>query len=168
MAEETKKEAAVTKGKEVRRVPARALSPFEDFERMLEDFFSYRWPQPLRWEWPAVPDVARVGARIPKLDVIDRDAEVVVRAEVPGVNKEDIEISLTGNALTIKGQSKHEEKEEKGDYYRCEISRGAFSRTVSLPAEVDESKAKASLNDGVLEITLPKTETAKKRTIKVE
>ncbi|GIX28653.1 MAG: hypothetical protein KatS3mg123_2534 [Burkholderiales bacterium] len=84
------------------------------------------------------------------------------------MNKEDIEISLTGNVLTIKGETKREEKEEKGDYYRCEISRGAFSRTVSLPAEVDESKAKASLNDGVLEITLPKTETAKKRTIKVE
>ncbi|WP_333841191.1 Hsp20/alpha crystallin family protein [Pelomicrobium sp.] len=168
MAEETKKEVAVTKGKEVERVTARPLSPFEDFERMFDELLSYRFPRLFRWDWPTIPDVARIGARVPKLDIIDRDAEVVVRAEVPGVNKEDIEISLTGNVLTIKGESKREEKEEKGDYYRCEISRGAFSRTVSLPAEVDESKAKASLSDGVLEITLPKTETAKKRTIKIQ
>ncbi len=168
MAEETKREVAVTKGKEIQRAPARALSPFEEIENMFDELFSYRWPRLFRWDWPAVPDVARAGARIPKLDIIDRDAEVVVKAEVPGVNKEDIEISLTGNVLTIKGETKREEKEEKGDYYRCEISRGAFSRTVSLPAEVDESKARASLNDGVLEITLPKTETSKKRIIKLD
>ena len=69
---------------------------------------------------------------------------------------------------SIKGETKHEEKEEKGDYYRSETSRGAFSRMVSLPADVDESKAKASLKDGVLELTLPKVEKAKRRTIKVD
>lgn len=80
---------------------------------------------------------------------------------------EDIEITLTGNLITVKGETKKEEKEEKGDFYRCEISHGAFSRTVSLPAEVDDSKAKASLTEGVLEVTLSKVEKAKKRAIKV-
>jgi HSP20 family protein len=104
---------------------------------------------------------------MPKLDIIDRDDEVLVKAEVPGVAKEDIEISLTGNLITIKGETHKEEKEEKGDYYRCEISRGAFSRTATLPAEIDDSKAKAVMTDGVLEVTLPKVEKAKKRSIKV-
>jgi HSP20 family protein len=63
---------------------------------------------------------------VPHLDVVDRDNEVVVRAELPGVRREEIEISLTGNLLTIKGETKREEKEEKGDYYRCETSQGSF------------------------------------------
>lgn len=105
---------------------------------------------------------------MPKLDVIDRDDEVLVKAEIPGVSKEDLEISLTGNIITIKGETRREEKEEKGDYYRCEISHGAFSRSVSLPVDVDESRAKTSMKDGVLEIVLPKVEKAKKRSIKVD
>jgi HSP20 family protein len=84
------------------------------------------------------------------------------------VRKEDIEIALAGNLLTLKGQTKREEKEEKGDYYRCEISQGSFSRTVTLPAEVNEAGARAELRDGMLEVTLPKVEKAKKRPIKVE
>jgi HSP20 family protein len=70
--------------------------------------------------------------------------------------------------LTLKGDMKAEEKEEKGDYYRCEITRGTFSRTLTLPAEVDEAKAKAAMKDGVLELTLPKVETSKRRRITIE
>jgi HSP20 family protein len=106
--------------------------------------------------------------RLPKLDVIDRDNEVVVKAEVPGVKKEDLEISVTGDLFTIKGQTRREEKEEKGDYYRSEVSQGSFSRTVTLPATVDEAGAKAQLKDGMLEVTLPKTEKSKKRAIKID
>lgn len=167
MGNDTKKDVPVSKGTEIQKLPPRILSPFEDVERMFSEFFSHGWPRPLHWERPLFPDLAAVELRMPRLDVVDRDEEVVVKAEVPGVEKEDIEISLTGNLITVKGETKREKKEEKGDYYRCEISRGAFSRTVSLPAEVDDSKAKASLTDGVLEITLPKIETAKKRSIKV-
>jgi HSP20 family protein len=70
--------------------------------------------------------------------------------------------------MTIKGQTKREEKEEKGDYYRCEISRGEFSRMLTLPADVDDTKAKAELRDGVLEISLPKAEGTKKRDVKIQ
>jgi HSP20 family protein len=105
---------------------------------------------------------------MPRVDVIDREDEILVRAEVPGVDKKDLEVSLTDNAVTIKGSTRHEEKEEKGDFYRSEISRGSFSRTVALPGEVDGDKAKASFKDGVVEIAMPKLEASKRRSIKVE
>ncbi len=105
---------------------------------------------------------------MPHVDLVERDEEVVLRAEVPGVEKKDIDVSITGNSVTIKGQTRHEEKEEKGEYYRCEISRGAFSRTVALPAPVDPDRANANFKDGILEITLPKVEKAKRRTLKLD
>ena len=163
MAEE-KKEVAVKKG-EIQKTPARLISPLESMDRMFDDFFGRGWLRPFRRDWLAFPEL---DISMPKVDVIDRDEEVVVRAEVPAVKKEDIEVSISGNTVTIKGETKHEEKEKTGDYYRSEISRGAFSRMVSLPAEVDESKARASLKDGVLELTLPKVEKARRRTIKVD
>jgi HSP20 family protein len=136
-------------------------------EHLFDDFLGRGWLRPLRFERMPELSLAWEG-RLPKLDVIDRDNEVVVRAEVPGVKKEDLEISVSGDLFTIKGQTKREEKEEKGDYYRCEVSQGMFSRTVTLPAMVDEAGAKAQLKDGMLEITLPKTEKSKKRAIKID
>jgi HSP20 family protein len=153
------KEVTVSKGGALERMPRPF---FGDVERMFDDFFGRRWLRPFAWERPLVEMAA-----MPSVDVIDRDDEVVVRAEVPGCKKEDIEVSVSNSSLTIKGETKTEEKEEKGDYYRCEISRGAFSRTVSLPAPVDEAKAKASMTDGVLELTLPKVEKAKRHTITI-
>ena len=163
MAEE-KKEVSVKKG-DIQRAPVRMVSPFEGIDRVFDDFFGRGWLRPFRRDWLAFPEL---DISMPRVDVIDRDEEVVVRAEVPAVKKEDIEVSISGNTVTIKGETKHEEKEEKGDYYRSEISRGAFSRMVSLPADVDESKARASLKDGVLELTLPKVEKARRRTIKID
>jgi HSP20 family protein len=161
---EAVKEVTVKKG-EIQKAPSRMLSPLEGFDRMFDEFLGRGWMRPFRRDWLAFPEFEMT---MPKVDVIDRDEEVVVRAEVPSVKKEDIEISISGNMVTIKGETKKEEKEEKGDYYRSEISRGSFSRMVSLPADVDESKAKAALKDGVLELTLPKLEKAKRRTIKVD
>jgi HSP20 family protein len=161
---EGKKDVVVSKG-QLQKAPARLVSPFDEMERMFSEFFGRSALRPFRWERPFA---AELGAVAPALDVVDRDDEVLVRAEVPGVRKEDIDVSISGNMLTIKGETKHEEKEEKGDYYRCEISRGAFARTVTLPADVDEEKAKASLTDGVLELRLPKVEKSKRRTIKLD
>ena len=108
------------------------------------------------------------GLRLPSLDMIDRDAEIVVRAEIPGIEKKDIDVSIANNVLTIKGQTKSESKEETGDYYRHEISSSSFARSVSLPSDVDESKIVANLKDGILEITLPKHESSKRKTIEVK
>lgn len=161
---EGKKDVVISKG-EVQKAPVRMLTPFEDMERAFGDFFGRGWLRPFRWERPLLADIALAA---PKVDVIDRDEDVLVRAEVPGVKKDDIEISISGGMLTIKGETKHEEKEEKGDYYRCEISRGGFARTLTLPAEVDDTKAKAAMKDGVLELTLPKVEKSKRRSIKID
>jgi len=123
----------------------------------------FHWPRP-SWGELAAP----FEGKMPKVDVIERDNEIVVKAELPGVDKKNLEISVTKNSVTIQGSTSHEEKEEKGDVYRCEISRGSYSRTLTLPSEVNEEKAKAKFKDGILELTLPKVEKAKRRTIKVE
>jgi HSP20 family protein len=144
--------------------PTRALSPFEEMDRMLESFFPRGWMRPSRWEIPSWG----MAAGYPRVDVIDRDDEVLVRAEIPGISKDDLEISVNESHVTIKGTAAHEEEEERGDFYRCEIARGAFSRTIALPAEVDGERAKARFNNGLLELTIPKVEKSKRHTIKVE
>ncbi|HEX7054982.1 MAG TPA: Hsp20/alpha crystallin family protein [Burkholderiales bacterium] len=155
-------EVTVAKGR-LERLP-RAVSAFTDLERLFDDFFGRRWLRPFGWERP-FGDFFDAG---PNVDVIDRDDEVVVRAELPGYRKEDVEVSVSGNTLTLSGETRREEREEKGSYYRAEIARGAFSRTLALPAEVDDAKARASMKDGVLELTLPKVERARRRSITIE
>jgi HSP20 family protein len=166
MAEQSKSDVQAVKTGEVQKA-GRALRPFEEMERAFEELFGRGWLRPARFERLSDLSLPWEG-RVPKLDVIDRDNEVVVRAEVPGVKKDDLEISVSGDIFTIKGQSRREEKEEKGDYYRCEVSQGSFARTVTLPAPVDESGAKARMQDGVLEVTLPKTEKSRKRQIRID
>lgn len=168
-------ETGKEKGKEIQKAaPARALGPFEDMERMMErmfegSLFPRGWMLPFRWERPLWREVAApFEGRVPSVDVVDREDEVVVRAELPGVEKKDLDVSMSDGTVTIKASTKHEEKEEKGDYYRCEISQGSFVRTVTLPAEVDGSKAKAKFKDGLLELTLPKVEKSKRHSISVD
>lgn len=170
MASETKQEVQVTsKGKDIAHVPARSLRPLAELDRMFDRLMGRGWLSPFSWGGPLWSDWAEtMEARMPNIDVIDRDNEVVVRAEVPGVDKKDLDVSLSDNVLTLKGRTQREEKEEKGDYHRCEISRTAFARSVTLPAAVDASKVSAALKDGVLEITLPKLEGAKRRSIAVQ
>jgi HSP20 family protein len=132
-------------------------------DRVFGDFPSRAWTRPWHTEWPELAEL-----RMPKVDVMERDEDIVVRAELPGVEKKDLEISTTDTTVTIKAATRHEEKEEKGDYYRCEISRGSYARTLALPTTVESAKAKASLKDGVLELTLPKVEKSKRRTVTVE
>ncbi|WP_096462880.1 Hsp20/alpha crystallin family protein [Sulfurifustis variabilis] len=158
---EAKKE---TGKKEMQRAtPARALSPFEEMERMFES----AWMRPWAWKWPGRL-AAPFEGRMPSVDVVDRDDEVLVRAELPGVDKKDLDVAMSDNAITIKGTSSREEKEEKGEYYRHEISRGSFSRTVTLPAQIDGEKAKAEFKDGILEIHLPKLERSKRHHLDIE
>lgn len=154
-------EVTVSKGGPLERLPRPAL--FSDIDRMFDEFFGRRWLRPFAWERPFFPEMPAM----PSVDVIDRDNEVVVRAEVPGYKKEEIEVSVADGMLTIKGETKAEQKEEKGDYYRHEISHGAFARSISLPAAVDDSKAKATMKDGMLELTLPKLEGSKRHSIPI-
>jgi HSP20 family protein len=163
-------EAQKEKGTEIQKaMPARALSPFDEMERMLEGFLPRGWLAPLRWERPLWREMAApFEGRWPRVDVVDRDEEVFIRAELPGVEKKDLDVSMGDGTVTIKASTKHEEKEEKGDYYRAETTQGAFARTVALPADVDSTRAKAKFKDGLLELTLPKAEKSKRRAINVE
>ena len=109
-----------------------------------------------------------MGETLPQMDIIDRDDSIVVRAALPGVDKKDLEVSTTHQTLTLRGSTQKETREEKGEYFRHEISRGNFLRTVTLPSVIDESKIKAKFKDGLLEVTLPKLESAKRHTIHIE
>lgn len=148
----------------------RVFDHFRDMERrMFDNFFRRDWMSPLRWEEPFFPEFGemfKLGG--PKVDIIERDAEVVVRAEVPGVAKDDLNISLTENTVTVQGKTRHEEKEDTGEYRRMEMSRGQFSRTLHLPAGIDAAKASAKFKDGVLELTLPKLKKSARHTVKIE
>ena len=149
--------------------PGRNLSPFDEIERMFENFSTKGWLRPFHWDMPVLGDTAiPLEKKIPNVDVIDRDDEIVVKAELPGIEKKDVDLTISNNYLTIKGSSSHEEKEERDDYYRCEISKGSYMRTVALPAEVSEDKTKATYKDGVLEIVMPKVEKSKKQNIKID
>lgn len=145
-------------------------SPFDEMEQMMGQFFDKgSWLNPFHLYRPAWSDMTPVfEGRTPKVDVIDRDNEVMIKAELPGVQKDDLEVTVSDNALTIKASTKHEEEKEEGDYHRRELSSGKFVRTIALPANVDASDAVASFKDGLLVLTLPKVETAKQRNIKIE
>ncbi len=157
-----------TKGREVVPITrAPALAPWErEFDRLFEEFPRFTWPSPWgreRW-WPS----PGLRLRMPAVDVYEEKDAVVVKAELPGMSKEDIEVNLTGSTLTIKGEKKKEEEVKEADYYRCERSYGALARSVELPVEVKAEEAQASFKDGVLHVRLPKSEEAKQKRIKVK
>jgi HSP20 family protein len=133
--------------------------PILEVERAIDRFLERNWP---------VENLFQVeGLRMPSLDVVDRDNEVLVRAEIPGIDKKDLNVSITDNLLTIKGQTSHEKEQEQGDYYRREISSSSFARSVTVPANVNAAKVVANLKDGILEIKLPKVGASKRRNIAV-
>ncbi len=104
---------------------------------------------------------------LPAMDVQDTEKELVIKAELPGVQEKDIDVSVENSVLTVKGE-KRSEKEEKGkDFYRKECSCGSFLRSVQLPCEVDRDKVEATLKNGVLNIRLPKTVEAQKQARKI-
>ncbi|MCP5416591.1 MAG: Hsp20/alpha crystallin family protein [Chromatiaceae bacterium] len=145
------------------------LSPWEDMERVFDSMLHRGWLRPFHELFPEWRLSGRdFDLRMPKVDILDNEDEILVRAELPGVEKKDLDVNLSGQMLTIKAETKQEEKEEKGEYFRSEITRGSFRRTVQLPAEVDETGVKAMFNNGMLEVHLPKTRKSIKQKITVE
>ena len=102
------------------------------------------------------------------VDVYQTEEEVVVKASIPGIKPEDIDISVTGDTLSIRGEVQEEEEEKKGQYHLRERLYRSFARSLTLPSSVDPDKAKAEFKDGVLKLTLPKLEEAKTRRIVVK
>jgi HSP20 family protein len=146
--------------------PAKALSPFEEMERRFEDLFRrpFSLPEPSWWPRLRMPEMEEVS---PKVDIFEEGENFVVKAEIPGMKKEEIEVNLTDDMVTISGEKKKEEKVEKKDYYRLERSYGSFSRSFRLPKEIQTDKAKATFKDGILELKVPKTEAAIKKEKKI-
>ncbi len=139
------------------------LMSFDEFDNFFDDFLSRRWPRLLDLNMPTLPEIS-----FPKVDILDHTDDIEVQAALPGVKKEDLEVSVTNQTITIRSSTKEEKKEEeKGKYFRREISRGEFQRTLSLPDNVDGEKAKASFKDGILKVTIPKTEKSKRKSIEI-
>jgi HSP20 family protein len=167
-----KKEKAVVPSRSAEIVPQRKWEPartFDEFERMFEDF----WRQPFPSFFSSFPSLFRplrgeVFRRGPSVDVYEEKDDVVVKAEIPGLTKEDVHVSLTDTTMTLSGEKKKEEKVKDDDYFYSERSHGKFSRTLSLPCKVKSDKGKATFKDGILEVRIPKTEEAKKRQITVK
>jgi HSP20 family protein len=141
-----------------------ALKPWSglgDLRDEMERFFE-RFARP-RWD-----DMPALGQWTPRVDVTETKDAVVVKAEIPGVEQNDINASLQDQMLTIKGE-KHEEKEQKDErYHRVERSYGAFLRAVRLPAPVEGGKVSATFKNGVLTVTMPKTAAAQGTTIPIK
>jgi HSP20 family protein len=105
---------------------------------------------------------------LPTIDLYEDRDHLVLKAELPGMKKEDIDISLHGEVLTVSGERKEEETFDKAETYRAERFLGRFQRTLTLPVRVDASKVQASYKDGILTVTLPKAEEAKPKQIEVK
>jgi len=103
----------------------------------------------------------------PAIDVFERDDGFVVRAELPGMKEKDIDVSVAGNRLIIRGERRAESEVDKEDYYYSERSYGSFSRSIDIPSDVDAKKIEANYEDGVLEIDLPKTPGTKPKKVAV-
>ncbi len=139
-----------------------ALGPYgfiEEMDRMFDDFLGFRRGEdsPLsRWAWN------------PAVDICETQEAYVLKAELPGLKKDEVKITLANNVLSIAGEKKSETTSEKSKIHRVERVTGAFQRSFSLPMAVKGDKIEASYKDGVLEITVPKSDESKPREIEVK
>ena len=108
------------------------------------------------------------GGFLPSVDVSEGEKSFTVAAELPGMDPKEIDLTMERDVLTISGEMKDENEEKEGEYYRRETSYGSFCRSIRLPSEVDDKKIKADYKDGILKVTLPKSNGKSKKVIKVE
>jgi len=133
--------------------PMRALRRRDDaFDELFRDFF--------RRTEEGVP-------MEPAAELAETDNEVIAKLQVPGVEKDQVTISVTDDTLTVRGETRKEREEKRKNFYRQEIAYGAFERVLGLPAEVDGDRATAELKHGILTVTLPKTKQPKAHQVKV-
>jgi len=144
----------------VRWRPRREWDPFARLLDLPREFFGMFTPS-------ARPET-ELGEWYPPADVYADEDKVVVQVEVPGMKENEIDVNFHEGVLTIKGERKQEGEYKEEGYHRLERCYGSFHRAIRLPAEVDGSKAKAELKDGILTIAFPKAEEAKARPIKIE
>lgn len=139
----------------VRYTPFADINPFAGL-RAFEDTMSRLLAEPNGRPW------------VPAVDILENENELIVKADVPDVKFEDIDVRLENGTLTLKGERKFEKETEKGGWHRLERSYGAFERSFTLPETVDPEHVKADYKNGTLTVTLAKKEIAKPRQVKVE
>lgn len=157
MAEEKAKELVP---KEVRRrqVPRWDLDSWFD-ESLLRPFAPFSL---------SLPRVTEFEDLVPSVDIFEDRGDLVIKAELPGISRDDIEVTLSDGSITISGEKKKENEIKKKDYYKWERSYGSFCRTFRLPTEVQPDKVGSTFKDGVLEVRMPKSEAAKSKEVKVK
>ena len=140
-------------------VPWTGLTTLQkEIDRLFERFWEPRWD-----EFPAL-----AGEWTPSLDLSETKDALVVKAEIPGIDPKEIEVSLQDQVLTIKGEKRQEKEEKDEHYFRMERSYGGFVRSIRLPVPVDGSKVSATFKNGLLTVKLPKTPAARGTTIPVK
>src|SRR5262245_47582590 len=137
----------------MRRGTTRDLDYFQNRLRRMFDDFSPDWPS---------REPSTMSEWAPSVDVYETHNEIVVKAELPGIDQKDVNVTFENNLLTIRGERCMDKEVKEENYHRVECNYGSFSRSFSLPANVDESKIKADFKNGMLKITLPKREEAKR------
>jgi HSP20 family protein len=145
----------------------RVLDPWKDFGS-LQERINRMFDDTIRTLYPTDGEELEKGTWAPAVDIYETNDSFVVSADLPGLNKDEIQIDLKDNTLTLKGEKKFEEKVSKDNYIRVERAYGSFVRSFTLPQNVDPEKIKAKYTEGVLEVTIPKKEEAKPKQIKVE
>ncbi len=130
---------------------------------LLDDFFDVvQSPGSIRRSW------LEGGMWEPAVDIIDCNDRIIVKVELPGVEKEDLKLSLSENNLTIQGELKRDEEIKKENYYCCERAHGKYARTIPLPVEIDRDKVSAKFKNGIIEIDLPKKPEIQPKEIDIE
>ncbi|MFP4045965.1 MAG: Hsp20/alpha crystallin family protein [Candidatus Aenigmatarchaeota archaeon] len=136
--------------------------PFDELEKMQR-----RMNKLMKDFWERGPQMAGMVRRFP-VDIVEEDEEVVVKADLPGVEKENVAVKAQDNKLMITAQEDREKKEESENYFRHERRRGKLQRTITLPENIESDKAKAEMEDGVLEVRFPKKKVKKKKEKEIE
>ena len=143
--------------------------PFEDV-MTLRDAMSRLFDESLvrRGPFGLWPFRSQEGGDLPVVDMYEEDGDLMVKASLPGLKPEEVDITITGTTLHIRGETKDETEEKRGDYYYKERSCGAFERSLDLPVEVKADEAQATFENGVLTLKLPKAEQVKAKQIKIQ
>ncbi len=137
--------------------------PFREMENMFD-----RYTKVLNWPRVGSQEMMTTDDWAPRVDIAETDKEFIINAEIPDVKKEDVKVMVDNGILTIRGQRKQEKEEMGKKFHRVERFYGSFSRSFTLPNNVDESKIEASFKDGMLNLTVPKIEETKPKAIDVK
>ncbi|KPK30741.1 MAG: molecular chaperone [Nitrospira bacterium SG8_3] len=143
-------------------IPSRERRQLDRFRSEMDGLFDRFF------DWRPFDLSIRKSEWMPAVDVSETPKQIVVKAEIPGMEAKDIDILLNGRVLTLKGEKKTEQEEKEENYHKVERSYGAFSRSFELPADVDANKVKTSYKDGVLKLSLPKTKEQSVKKIEIK